>query len=158
MAAASEGADSVPNALTSRGPGRQQPGQDLPGGLLLADDLAVVAVGVGSDRVGRVDDHLARQPRPVLGDELLEVGQPDGHHERAGPVDRLVHAHRLGVAVQAGRDLAGGLLVAAGQQEVLPAGREVRRQRAADGAGADDGNRALRNSHCGPPFVMWFPA
>jgi hypothetical protein len=37
-------------------------------------------------------------------------------------------AHRLGVAVQVGRDLAGGLLVAAGQQEVLAAGREARRE------------------------------
>jgi len=61
------------------------------------------------------------------------------------------------VAAEAGRDLAGGLLVAAGQEEVLTAGREVRREPAADVAGADDGHRAVRDSHLVPPFAMWFP-
>ena len=138
-------------------PGRQQAGQDLARGLLRADDLAVPAGAVRPDRVARIDDHLAGQPRAVLGDELPEVVEPDGHHEHASPVDRLVDAHRFGVAVQVGRDLPGGLLVAAGQQEVLTAGREVRRQRAADGAGSDDGNRAVRDTHLDPPSVMWFP-
>jgi hypothetical protein len=58
------------------------------------------------------------EPLTVLG-ELLEGVEPDGQHEDAGPVDRLVHAHRFGVGAEAGRDLAGGLVVAAGQQEVL---------------------------------------
>ena len=107
---------------------------------------------VRSDRVRRVDDHLAGEPLAVLGDELLEAVEPDGEHEHVGPVDRLVDADHFGVAVEAGRELPGGLLVAAGQQEVLTAGREVRRERAADGAGADDGNRAIRNSHRGLPF------
>src|SRR5712692_3868242 len=56
------------------------------------------------------------------------------------------------VAAQAGRDLRGGVLVAAGQQEVLTACREVRREPAADIAGADDGNRGIRNSHLGHTF------
>ena len=90
-------------------PGRQQPGQDLARGLLLADDLAVPALAVRPDRVARVDDHLAGQPRPVLGDELPEVVEPDGDHEHPGPLDRLVDAHHFGVAVQPGRDLPGGL-------------------------------------------------
>jgi hypothetical protein len=61
------------------------------------------------------------------------------------------------VAVEAGRDLPGGLLVAAGQEEVLTAGREVRREPAADVAGADDGNRAIGDGHLGSPSLMWFP-
>ena len=56
------------------------------------------------------------------------------------------------VAAEVGRDLPGGLLVAAGQQEVLTAGREVRRENAADVAGADYGHRAIRNSHLGFTF------
>ena len=52
-----------------------------------------------------------------------------------------------------GRDLPGGLLVTAGQEEVLTAGCEVRREPAADVAGADDGHRAVRNGHLAPPFV-----
>jgi hypothetical protein len=44
-------------------------------------------------------------------------------------------------------ELSGGLQVTAGQEKVLTAGREVRRERAADVAGADDGDRAIRNSH-----------
>jgi hypothetical protein len=36
------------------------------------------------------------------------------------------------VAAEVSRDLPGGFLVAAGQKEILTAGREVRRQRAAD--------------------------
>src|SRR4029077_2811023 len=42
---------------------------------------------------------------------------------------------------------------AARQEEVLTAGCEVRREPAADVAGADDGNRAFRNGHLGSPFV-----
>jgi hypothetical protein len=59
----------------------------------------------------------------------------------------LVDAHRFRVAVEVGRELPVGLLVAAGQEEVLTAGGEVRREPASDVAGADDGNRAIRNSH-----------
>jgi hypothetical protein len=124
---------------------------------MLADGLADAAAPIRFDRVGRVDDHLAREPVPVLGDELLEGIKPDGENEHIGPVDRLIDAHHLGVAVEVGRDLAGGLLVAAGDQEVQASGREVRREPAADVAGADDGNRAIRDGHCGPPFVTWFP-
>src|SRR5262249_11519485 len=58
----------------------------------------------------------------------------------------------LGVAVQAGGDFLGGVLVAAGEQEVLAAGGEVRRERAADVPGADDGHRAVRNSHLWSTF------
>jgi hypothetical protein len=57
------------------------------------------------------------------------------------------------VAVETVRNLSGGVLVAAGQEEVLTAGREVRRERAADGAGADDANRATRDGHLDPPSV-----
>jgi hypothetical protein len=64
---------------------------------------------------------------------------------------------RTGAAVQVGRDLGGGLQVAVGQEEVLTAGREVRRESAADVAGADDGNRGVSNGHRGSPFVTWFP-
>ena len=45
---------------------------------------------------------------------------------------------------------------AAGQEEVLTACGEIRRERATDGAGADDGNRDVRESHLGQPFVTWF--
>ena len=137
--------------------GRQQPGQDLARGFLLADDLVVAALAVRFDRVRRVDDHLAGEPLAVLGDDLLEGVEPEGEHEHVGPVDRLVDAHHFGVAVEVGRDLRRGVLVAPGQQEVLTAGREVRREPAADVAGADDGNGAVRNSHLGPPSVTWFP-
>jgi hypothetical protein len=105
----------------------------------------VVAAGaVRPDRVGRVDDHLAGEPLAVLGDELFERVEPDGDHEHVGPIDRLVDGHRFGVAAEGGGELAGGLLVAAGQEEVLTTGCEVRRELAADGADADDGNRAVR--------------
>jgi hypothetical protein len=100
----------------------------------------------------RIDDHLAGEPLAVLVDELLEGVQPDGEHEHVGPLDRLADAHHLRVAVEVGRELSGGLLVAACQEEVLTAGREVRREPAADVAGADDGHRGIRNSHSGSPF------
>ena len=64
---------------------------------------------IGRERVGRVDDYLAGEPLAVLGDELPEIVEPDGEHEHAGPVDRLVHAHHFGVAVEVGRDLAGSV-------------------------------------------------
>ena len=51
------------------------------------------------------------------------------------------------MAIEVGRELPGGLLIAPGQEEVLAAGREVRREPAADVAGADDGNGGVRNSH-----------
>ena len=145
----------MPNALTSWAPAGSSPARIWPGGLLLVDHLTVAALAVRADRVGRVNDHLAGQPPAVLGDELLEVVEPDGHHEDAGPLYRLVHADRFGVTAQVSRDLPGGLGVAAGQQEVLTASREFRRQRAADGAGADDRHRAVRISHCDSPSVMW---
>ena len=71
--------------------------------------------------------------------ELIEIGEPDGDDEQAGLVDGLVCTHCLSTAAEVGGGLLRGLLVAAGQQEVLTAGREVRRERAADGAGPDDG-------------------
>jgi hypothetical protein len=60
-----------------------------------------------------------------------------------GSLDRLVDTHRFGVAVESGRDPLGGLLIAAGQEEGLTPGREVRRELAADVAGTDDGDRAI---------------
>jgi hypothetical protein len=51
---------------------------------------------------------------------------------------------RFRVAAEAGGEFPGGLLVPAGQEEVLTAVRELRREPAADIAGADDGNRAVR--------------
>jgi len=83
----------------------------------------------------------------------LKFVEPDGDHEHASPLDRLVDAHHFGVAVQVGRDLPGGFGVPAGQEEVLTAGREVRSEPAADVAGADDGNRAIRDGHLGSPFT-----
>ena len=53
----------------------------------------------------------------------------------------------------AARKIASGLGVPAGQEEVLTAGREVRREPAADVTGADDGNRAIRDGHLGSPFT-----
>src|SRR5437773_1102585 len=123
--------------------GRQQAGQDLARGLLLADDLAVAAGAVRSDRVARVDDHLAGEPLAVLSDELPEGVEPEGEHEHVGPLDRLVDAHHFRVAAEPGGQLPGGLLVAAGQEAVLATGREVRPERAPYVAGADDGNRAV---------------
>src|SRR5437667_99399 len=80
---------------------------------------------VWSYRVGRVDDHLAGELLAVLGDELPEGVEPDGEHEHVGPLDRFVDAHHSRVTAEAGGELPGGLLVAAGQEEVLTTGREV---------------------------------
>src|SRR5208282_1026964 len=90
------------------------------------------------------------------GDELLEVVEPDGHHDHVGPVDGFVDAYYFRVTADVGRHLAGLVLVAAGQEEVLTAGGEIRRERATDGGGADDGNRGVGESHLGQPFVTWF--
>ena len=143
----------MPNALTSRAPAGSSPARIWPEDSCSPMTLRYPPSPSGPTGLVGSTITLPASRCAVLGDELLEVVEPDGDHEHAGPLDRLVDAHRFGVAVEVGRDLPGGFGVPAGQEEVLTAGREVRREPAADVAGADDRHRAIRDGHLGSPFT-----